>query len=107
MTTISRLDGWPICSPADASPTSSRTPAHGLGPMWVATPSSQWTHMGVFGSSGQVHRHIKKLRLLFRYPRSEPYFHDLVGSAPDQTHIRSPLKAAAPISRVRRMGLRR
>jgi hypothetical protein len=30
--------------------------------------------MGVFGSSGQVHRHIKKLRLLFRYPRSEPYF---------------------------------
>ena len=43
MTTVSRLDGWPICSPADASPTSSRTPAHGLGPMWVATPSSQWT----------------------------------------------------------------
>ena len=29
--------------------------------------------MGVFGSSGQVHRHIKKLRWLFRYPRSEPY----------------------------------
>ena len=34
---------WPICSPADASPTSSRTPAHGLGSMWVAIPSSQWT----------------------------------------------------------------
>ena len=31
-------------------------------------------HMGVFGSSGQVHRHTKKLRWLFRYPRSEPYF---------------------------------
>src|SRR5271166_3901758 len=46
----------------------------GSGPMWVATPSSQWTHMGVFGSSGQAHRHIKKLRWLFRYPRSEPYF---------------------------------
>src|SRR5277367_6586488 len=43
MTTVSRLDGWPICSPADASLTSSRTPAHGSGPMWVATPSSQWT----------------------------------------------------------------
>jgi hypothetical protein len=28
---------------ADASPTSSRMPAHGLGPMRVATPSSQWT----------------------------------------------------------------
>jgi hypothetical protein len=40
---FSRLDGWPICSPADASPTSSRSPAHGSGPMWVATPSSQWT----------------------------------------------------------------
>src|SRR5579863_10619856 len=43
MTTVSRLDGWPICSPADASLTPSRTPAHGSGPMWVATPSSQWT----------------------------------------------------------------
>jgi hypothetical protein len=30
--------------------------------------------MDVFGSSGQVHRHIKKLQWLFRYPRSEPYF---------------------------------
>jgi hypothetical protein len=35
---------WLACTfPADASPTSSRMPAHGLGPMWVATPSSQWT----------------------------------------------------------------
>src|SRR5262249_42753608 len=40
---LSRLNGWPAGSPADASPTSSRMPAHGLGPMWVATPSSQWT----------------------------------------------------------------
>src|SRR6516165_1096948 len=40
---LSRLNGWPARSPADASPTSSRVPAHGLGPMWVATPSSQWT----------------------------------------------------------------
>ncbi len=31
--------------------------------------------MGVFGSSGQVHRHIKKLRLLFRYPLSHLYGH--------------------------------
>ena len=29
--------------PCRRSPTSSRMPAHGLGPMWVATPSSQWT----------------------------------------------------------------
>ncbi len=40
---ISRLNGWPVCSPADASPLPSRADTHGLGPMWVATPSSQWT----------------------------------------------------------------
>jgi hypothetical protein len=31
---------WPARSPADASPTPSRMPAHGSGPMWFATPSS-------------------------------------------------------------------
>jgi len=41
--TLSRLNGWPMQSPTDASPTSSRTPAHGSGPMWIATPSSRWT----------------------------------------------------------------
>ena len=40
---LSRLNGWPACTPADASPTSSRMPAHGLGPMWFAIPSSQGT----------------------------------------------------------------
>ena len=40
---LSRLNGWPMRSPTDASPTPSRTPAHGSGPMWIATPSSQWT----------------------------------------------------------------
>ena len=40
---FSRLNGWPMHSPADASPTPSRAPAHGLGPMWIATPSSQGT----------------------------------------------------------------
>ena len=38
-----RLNGWPIRSPTDASPTSSRTPAHGSGTTWIATPSPQWT----------------------------------------------------------------
>src|SRR4029077_4356766 len=37
---LSRLNGWPARSPTDASPTSSRMPAHGSGPMWFATPSS-------------------------------------------------------------------
>jgi hypothetical protein len=37
---LSRLDGWPARSPTDASPTSSRMPAHGSGPMRFAIPSS-------------------------------------------------------------------
>jgi hypothetical protein len=37
---LSRLNGWPARTPADASPTPSRMPAHGLGPMWFAIPSS-------------------------------------------------------------------
>ena len=40
---LSRLNGWPARSPTDASPASSRMTAHGSGPMWFATPSSQWT----------------------------------------------------------------
>jgi hypothetical protein len=40
---VSRLNSWPISCPTDASPTSSRTPAHGSGATWIATPSSQWT----------------------------------------------------------------
>jgi hypothetical protein len=40
---ISWLNGWPMRSPADASPLASRPAMHGLGPMRVVTPSSQWT----------------------------------------------------------------
>ena len=36
ITFLSRLNGWPARSPADASPSSSRMLAHGLGPMWVS-----------------------------------------------------------------------
>ncbi len=36
---LSRFNGWPVHSPADASPAPLRTFAHGSGPMWVATPS--------------------------------------------------------------------
>src|SRR3954453_23209917 len=43
ITKLSRLNGWPARSPADASPIPSRGPPHGLGPMWFAIPSSQWT----------------------------------------------------------------
>src|SRR5262245_14829723 len=41
--TLSRLDGWPMRSPVNASPRPSRATAHDLGPMWIATPSSQGT----------------------------------------------------------------
>ncbi len=36
---LSRLDGQPTRSPADASPCPSRVTTHGSGPVWVATPS--------------------------------------------------------------------
>lgn len=42
-TVLSRLNGWPMRTPTDASPPPSRTTAHGSGPMRIATPSSQWT----------------------------------------------------------------
>jgi hypothetical protein len=34
------MAGWPARSPIDASPAYSRMPAHGSGPMWIATASS-------------------------------------------------------------------
>jgi hypothetical protein len=37
---LSRLDGWPMHTPADASPAPPQVPAHGSGPMRFATPSS-------------------------------------------------------------------
>jgi hypothetical protein len=36
---LSRLDGWPMRSPVNASPTSSRIPTHDSGPVWFARPS--------------------------------------------------------------------
>jgi hypothetical protein len=39
--TLSRLNGWPMHSPADASPTPSRAPAHGSGPMWIGRVGSR------------------------------------------------------------------
>src|SRR5262245_37586795 len=38
--TLSRLNGWPMHSPVNASPRPSRATAHDSGPMWFATPSS-------------------------------------------------------------------
>jgi len=36
---ISELNGWPVRTPADASPATLPPPVHGLGPRWLATPS--------------------------------------------------------------------
>src|SRR5262245_30748494 len=41
--TLSRLNVWPMRSPVNASPRSSRATAHDSGPMWIAIPSSQGT----------------------------------------------------------------
>ena len=38
--TLSRLDGWPMRSPVNASPRPSRATAHDSGSMWIAIPSS-------------------------------------------------------------------
>src|SRR6478752_7106609 len=57
----------------------------------------QGSVLGVHGSSPAVGSD----------PRSEPVSMTRWGAAPDQAHIRSPLVAAAPTSRIRRVGLRR
>jgi hypothetical protein len=40
---LSWLNGWPVRSPVNASPHTSRCVAHDSGPMWFANPSSQRT----------------------------------------------------------------
>ncbi len=40
---LSRLNGWPMRPPVNASPRPSRATAHDSGPMWIATPSSHGT----------------------------------------------------------------
>lgn len=40
---LSRLNGWPVRSPTDASPLPSRADMHGSGTMWFAMPSSYRT----------------------------------------------------------------
>src|SRR5688500_18346695 len=40
---LSRLNGRPARSPADASPDPSQGPTHGSGPVWLARPSLQGT----------------------------------------------------------------
>jgi hypothetical protein len=46
--------------------------------------------MGISESRGENQLRIVELQYLFRYPRSEPFLRNLVVTAPDQPHIRSP-----------------
>ena len=39
MRVLSRLNGWPMRSPVNASPASSQMPTHDSGPVWFAGPS--------------------------------------------------------------------
>src|SRR5262245_35751242 len=48
MMPLSRLGGWPMRSPVNASPRPSRVTAHDSGSMWIASPSSWWTCTSYF-----------------------------------------------------------
>ena len=53
---FTRLNGWPVHAPADASPASSRRPTHGSGSMRFATPSSWRTCTAYFSPVYPAHR---------------------------------------------------
>jgi hypothetical protein len=36
---ISELNGWPACTPVNASPVALQRPTHDSGPVWLASPS--------------------------------------------------------------------
>ena len=61
-------------------------------------------HMGTFEVKDQVYGFMGISPAAGSDPRSEPVSMTRWHAAPDQAHIRSPLIAAAPISRVRRVG---
>ena len=64
-------------------------------------------HMGIFESMGENHSRMRITPVPVSVSKVRAQLHDLVVSSPDQPHIRSPLATAAPISRLRRSGLRR
>src|SRR6516165_12787589 len=61
-------------------------------------------HMGMFEVKDQVYGFMGISPAAGSDPRSEPVSMTRWHAPPDQAHIRSPLIAAAPISRVRRVG---
>src|SRR6516162_6862638 len=101
---LSRLHGWPARTPADASPTSSRMSAHGLGPMWFAIPSSQGTctpYSLPVARRTCVKTHFactsRKIDLLERAVFN--YFQGRKGQTTPQTEIASRFHTASTLSR--------
>jgi transposase len=72
-------------------------------PEWSMAPVVEASH-GELWVKGDFIPACVKLRGQFRYPRSEPDCMTRPVSEHDQPHIRSPLEAAAPTSRLRRAG---
>src|SRR6516225_9496786 len=73
-------------------------------PQPIVSGERMTAHMGMFEVKDQVYGFMGISPAAGSDPRSEPVSMTRWRAAPDQAHIRSPLIAAAPISRVRRVG---
>src|SRR6516225_12270918 len=71
-------------------------------PQPIVSGERMTAHMGMFEVKDQVYGFMGISPAAGSDPRSEPVSMTRWHAAPDQAHIRSPLIAAAPISRVRR-----
>ena len=58
--TLSRLNGWPMRPPVNASQKPSRATAHDSGPMWVANPLSCdfFIHYNLAGLTGAQEKNL-------------------------------------------------
>src|SRR5580704_1345377 len=74
------------------------------GEILTVFPSVTW---GGSGQGGRIRVTSADLQYLFGIQRSEPDCMTRLVSEHDQPHIRSPRETAAPISRLRRSGLRK
>ncbi len=70
---ISQLNGWPVCTPVNASPVPLWAPAHDSGPVWLARPSpyGSFIHNSLpvlTGASTRSPQRRKAHRVLRRMP---------------------------------------
>jgi transposase InsO family protein len=91
------------CLGIEASPSFVREPqGNGVAERFI--PDLTW---GRSGQGGRIRVTSADLQYLFGIQRSEPDCMTRLVSEHDQPHIRSPRETAAPISRLRRSGLRK